>query len=146
KNTTWSWDLSALLARPDEIAAARANAAAVDLQIAWAEWQVAQDARLRAFRLLSMQTQLPLAREIEEGLGHNIEAIRKALAHGYKTTADLTAATDLLTQARNNRLALEHAITADRLALNIALAIPVEQTLQIKPAVKFPELTTPGDG
>ena len=144
KGTTWSWDLSALLARHDEIAAARANAAAVDLQIAWAEWQVAQDARLRAFRLLSMQTQLPLAREIETGLANNIEAIRKALARGYKTTADLTAATDLLTQARNNRLALEQAITADRLALNIALAIPVEQILQIKPAVKFPELTAPG--
>ncbi|TLY64531.1 MAG: TolC family protein [Gammaproteobacteria bacterium] len=140
KNTTLSWDLSTLLARHDEIAAARANAEAVDLQIAWAEWQVAQDARLRSFRLLSMQTQLPLAREIEEGLTHNIEAIRKALARGYKTTADLTAATDLLTQARNNRLALEQAITADRLALNIALAIPVEQTLQIKPAGKFPEL------
>ena len=140
KNTTLSWDLSTLLARHDEIAAARANAEAVDLQIAWAEWQVAQDARLRSFRLLSMQTQLPLAREIEEGLTHNIEAIRKALARGYKTTADLTAATDLLTQARNNRLALEQAISADRLTLNIALAIPVEQTLQIKPAGKFPEL------
>jgi outer membrane protein TolC len=141
KNRTVSWDLiSALLVRHDEIAAARANAQAVDLQIAWTEWQVAQDARMRAFRLLSMQTQLPLARDIEGGLAHNIEAIRKALERGYKTTADLTAATDLLTQARNNRLALEQAITADRLALNIALAVPIDQTIEIKPAGAFPQL------
>jgi outer membrane protein TolC len=139
-NSTLSWDLSTLLARHDEVAAARANAEAVDLQIAWAEWQVAQDARLRSFRLLTRQMQLPLARDIEAGLAANITAIRQALARSYKTTGDLTAATDLLTQARNNRLALEQAITVDRLALNIALALPIDQTIEIKPAATFPAL------
>ena len=54
--------------------------------------------------------------------------------------ADLTAATDLLTQARNNRLVLDQSITADRLALNIALAQPVDQTIEIKSAATFPVL------
>jgi outer membrane protein TolC len=139
-NTGLSWDVSALIARHDQIEAARASSAAVDLQVAWEEWQVAQDARLRAFRLLSMQTQLPLAQSIEQGLDANIAAIRQAYTRGYKTTGELTAATDLLTQARNTRLALEQAITADRLALGIALSLPADQILNIKPAATFPTL------
>jgi outer membrane protein, heavy metal efflux system len=138
--TGLSWDVSALLTRHDEMEAARASAEAVDLQVAWEEWQVAQDCRLRAFRLLAMRAQLPLAREIEGGLEANIVALRQGLVGGHKTMADLTAATDLLTQARNNRLALEQSITADRLALNIALAQPVDQTIEIKSAATFPLL------
>jgi outer membrane protein TolC len=138
--TGLSWDVSALLTRHDEMEAARASAEAVDLQVAWQEWQVAQEARLRAFRLLAMRVQLPLAHEIEVGLEANIVALRQGLAGGHKTMGDLTAATDLLTQARNNRLLLEQSITADRLALNIALAQPVDQTIEIKSAAMFPVL------
>jgi outer membrane protein TolC len=139
-NTGLSWDVSALIVRHDEMEAARANAEAVDLQVAWEEWQVAQDARLRAFRLLSMQSQLPLAQSIEAGLEANIVAIRQAYTRGYKTTGELTAATDLLTQARNNRLALEQSITADRLALDVALSLPADGVLEIKPGAIFPTL------
>jgi outer membrane protein TolC len=135
-----SWDVSALLARHDEMEAARASAEAVDLQVAWEEWQVAQDSRLRAFRLLAMRAQLPLARAIEGGLEANIIALRQGLAGGHKTMVDLTGATDLLTQARKNRLTLEQSITADRLALDIALAQPVDYDIQIKPSTTFPVL------
>ncbi|MDB6046499.1 MAG: outer membrane protein TolC [Gammaproteobacteria bacterium] len=135
-----SWDVSALLARHDEMEAARASAEAVDLQVAWEEWQVAQDSRLRAFRLLAMRAQLPLARAIEGGLEANIIALRQGLAGGHKTMVDLTGATDLLTQARKNRLTLEQSITADRLALDIALAQPVDYDIQIKPGTTFPVL------
>jgi outer membrane protein TolC len=135
-----SWDVSALLTRHDEMEAARASAEAVDLQVAWEEWQVAQDSRLRAFRLLAMRAQLPLARDIEGGLEANIIALRQGLAGGHKTMVDLTAATDLLTQARKNRLTLEQSITADRLALAIALAQPVDYDIQIKPSTTFPVL------
>jgi outer membrane protein TolC len=138
--TGLSWDVSALLAHHDEVEAAKASADAVDLDVAWQEWQVAQDARLRAFRLLAMRAQLPLARAIEAGLEANMGALRQGLAGGHKTMADLTAATDLLTQARNTRLALEQSITADRLAINIALAQPVDQAIEIKPAATFPTL------
>ena len=39
-----SWEVTSLLARHDNIAAARAASGAVDLSIAWQEWQAAQDA------------------------------------------------------------------------------------------------------
>jgi outer membrane protein TolC len=136
----FGWDLQALITRHDEVAAANANRRSVDLQIAWQEWQVAQDARLCAFRVASMQERLPLAREIEEGLGDNVTALRQAYALGQQTTADLTAAMDLYTGARDVRLALEQALIADQLALNMALGLPAEAPLQIKTPEAFPAL------
>jgi len=65
KNLGLSWDLSALLGYRDRVAAARSSAEALDLDIAWQEWQAAQGARLAAYHLLSLDEQLPLAREAE---------------------------------------------------------------------------------
>jgi len=141
----FGWDLQALLTHHDDVAAARANAQGVDLQIAWQEWQVAQDARLRAFRIASMQERLPLAREIEDGLSENVTVLREAFSLGHKTTADLTAATDLYTQARDSRLALEQALIGDRLALNMALGLPASTALQIKSPGTFPALEAQAD-
>ena len=138
----FGWDLGALLTHHDDVAAARASARSVDLQIAWEEWQVAQDARLRAFRIASMQERLPLEREIEEGLADNLAAIRKSFDHGLKVAADLTAATDLYTQTRDARLALDQALLADRLALNLALGLPPDAPLQIKLPENVPTLAT----
>ena len=134
------WDLSALLTHHDDVAAAKATAQSVDLQIAWQEWQVAQDARLRAFRIASLQERLPLAREIEAGLAGNVTAIRQAFALGHKVTAELTAATNLYTQARDSRLALEQNLIADRLALDLSLGLPVEAPLLIRAPETLPAL------
>src|SRR3977135_659155 len=127
------WDLSALLTHHDDVAAAKATAQSVDLQISWQEWQVAQDARLRAFRIASLQERLPLAREIEAGLAGTVTAIRQAFALGHKVTAELTAATNLYIQARDSRLALEQNLIADRLALDLSLGLPAEAPLLIRP-------------
>jgi outer membrane protein TolC len=138
----FGWDLGALLTHHDDVAAAKASARSVDLQIAWQEWQVAQDARLRAFRIASMQERLPLQREIEEGLAANMAVIRQSFDRGLKVAADLTAATDLYTQTRDARLALEQNLVADRLALNLALGLPADAPLQIKLPQAFPTLAT----
>ena len=141
----FSWDLSALLTHHDDLAAAKASAQGVDLEIAWQEWQVAQDARLRAFRIASMQERLPLAREIEDGLAGNAEALRRAFSLGHKTTADLTTSNDLYTQARGTRLALEQNLIADRLALNMALDLLPGAPLQIKMPDTYPALEAEPD-
>ena len=138
----FGWDLGALLTHHDDVAAAKASARSVDLQIAWQEWQVAQDARLRAFRIASMQERLPLQRDIEEGLAANVAAIRQSFDHGLKVAADLTAVTDLYTQSRDARLALDQTLVADRLALNLALGLPADAPLQIKLPETYPTLET----
>ncbi len=138
----FGWDLGALLTHHDDVAAARASARSVDLQVAWQEWQVAQDARLRAFRIASMQERLPLEQEIEAGLAANVAVIRQTFEHRLKVAADLTAATDLYTQVRDARLALEQSLVADRLALNLSLGLPLDAPLQIKMPETFPTLAT----
>ena len=145
RNFGASWDVAALLTHHDDVAAAKASAQGVDLDIAWQEWQVAQDTRLRAFRITSMQARLPLLREIEDGLAANAAAIRKAFSLGHKVTADLTAATDLLIRARDARFALEQALIADRLALNLTLGIPADATIVIKSPQTLPELESGAD-
>jgi outer membrane protein TolC len=139
KNLGLSWDVTSLLAHHDLVKAAKASSSALDLDIAWQEWQAAQDARLRAFRLLSLERQLPLAREIESDLADSLALNRKAVDLGYKTNTDLTAASEAWSQAQNNRFALEQALTEERLALNLALGQPAENPLRVKPAANFAE-------
>ncbi len=127
-----SWEITSLLTHRDNIAAARATADALDLSVAWQEWQAAQDARLRAFRLLSLEQRLPLAREIENDLGENVRLIQRALSLGQKTASDLTAATLAWTQAQSDRLALEQQANADRTALDLALGQPAGSPLRLK--------------
>ncbi len=127
-----SWEVTSLLTRHDNVAAARATAGALDLSIAWQEWQAAQEARLRAFRLLSLEQRLPLARAIETDLAENVKLIQRALALGQKTTSDLTLATTAWTQAQSDRLTLEQQRNADRTALNVALGQPADTPLRLK--------------
>lgn len=140
KSLGLSWDVTSLLVHHDAVAAAKASGAALDLSIAWQEWQAAQDARLRAFRLLSLDQRLPLAREIEDDLADNAKLTQQAMEHGEKTSMDLTTATEAWTQAQNNRFALEQQITAERAALNLALGQPADAPMRLKPATVFPVL------
>jgi len=141
KSLGLSWDVTSLLVHHDAVAAAKASGAALDLSIAWQEWQAAQDARLRAFRLLSLDQRLPLAREIEDDLADNVKLTQQALSLGQKTSTDLMTATEAWTQAQNNRFALEQQMTADRTTLNLALGQPADAPLRLKPAAVFPALS-----
>jgi hypothetical protein len=42
-----SWEITSIISRDSKIAAARADAVSVDLDVAWQEWQAAQAAKLR---------------------------------------------------------------------------------------------------
>jgi len=144
-NLGLSWDVTSLLAHHDAVAAAQAAARSVDLSVAWQEWQAAQDARLRAFRILSLEQRLPLARQVEADLAESADRARKAVSLGYQTAADLTAAADAWTQAENARFDLETQLTSERAALRLALGLRPEAPLELKAATAFPELPGPGN-
>ena len=135
-----SWELTALLGRRDRVAAAQATAGALDLEIAWQEWQTVQSARLSAFRLLGLRQRLPLLRQIESDLAETLAAIKAAVALGHMTALDLTATTDLWIAAQNNRFAAEQEDRAERSALNLALGLPADTVLALRPAAAFPPL------
>lgn len=135
-----SWDVTSLLAHHDQLAAAKATAKSLDLDLAWQEWQVAQDARLRAYRLLALEEQLPLARAIERDSAATAKLIKRAVDLGESTRRDLTAAQATLSDARTARLDLEQQLADERIALNLTLGQPADQPLRLKPENEPPRL------
>jgi len=140
RNLGLSWEVTALLGRQDRLAGARKGAEALDLSIAWQEWQMAQDARLRAFRLLSLRTRLPLVRAMETDLGETLAAIKEAANLGHRTAVDLATTSEAWLAARISRLALEQEYAAESSALNLALGQSAGTEIVLKPAIEFPEL------
>jgi len=139
---TWglSWDTSALLTRHDNISSAKAAAKSLDLSIAWQEWQAAQDARLRAFRILSLEQRLPIARTIEAELADSAALVRKAYESGEETGTGLTTATDAWTAAQDALFDLENQINSERAALNLSLGLREDEKVRLKAGPAFPEL------
>jgi outer membrane protein TolC len=140
KSLGLSWDFTALLGRPDRIDSAKSSAQALDLSIAWQEWQTAQDARLHAFRLLALRERLPLIRAIETDLGDTLASIKQAAALGHKTAIDVTTTTEAWIAAQASRLAVDQDYATERNELNVALGQPADAEIALKPAATFPEL------
>src|SRR5207245_254398 len=77
-NFTAAWEFSALVPFLPKQTAARKNFRAVDLDIAWQEWQIAMNARTGVYRVLSLGAQVARAREATDGLQQSTDAVRKA--------------------------------------------------------------------
>jgi cobalt-zinc-cadmium efflux system outer membrane protein len=119
-----SLDLNALFTRGAEMAAARANQQSVQLDLAWQEWQVAEQARLQTYRQLFLQRQRALAREEEDALRSNRDQLERAAAEHLVTDAERAAAVDAFRTARDTRLQLEGELESARQALARVLGQP----------------------
>ena len=139
KNLGLSWEVTSLLGQHDRIAGARATADALDLAIAWQEWTAAQDARLRAFRLLALRSRLPLLREAEHDYSEIAAASKLAADRGHRTLVELTAATEQWLAAQTARSTAEQDYAAERTALNLALGQSADTEVPLKPSAEFPE-------
>ena len=69
--------------------AAGGSRSAVDLDVAWQEWRVAQSARLAAYNLLGLEGQVDLAKEKALRLAENLATVRQAVKGGLMTELDL---------------------------------------------------------
>ncbi len=77
-NLSAGWEFSALIPFLPKQTAARKNLAAVDLDIAWQEWQIAENARAAVYRVVASDAQSGQAREANRGLQESADAMRKA--------------------------------------------------------------------
>jgi len=132
--------VTSLLGYRDRVAAAKSTASALDLDIAWQEWQAAQGVRLTAYRVLSLESRLPLARASEVELADALALARKGHAAGHVTLTELAAVTEAWSAAQDARFAIEQDLTAHRLALNLALNQPAGAPLKLKAGVNPPDL------
>ena len=87
-----SWEITSIISRDSKIAAARADAVSVDLDVAWQEWQAAQGAKLHVYHLAFFDQQLAVTRQEEEGLQENLDRVKRAADLGSMTRIDLAAA------------------------------------------------------
>ena len=76
------YELTALLTRGAQQAAARASARQVDLDLLWQEWQVAQQARVLFVDCVTNQRKLELLTRLRAGMESHYAAERQAYAAG----------------------------------------------------------------
>jgi outer membrane protein TolC len=149
---TLDWNIISLITRDAKLDAARANAAAVDLDIAWKEWQVAQSAKQHVYRIAFLDKQLFIASEEEKKLQQNLDAIKKAVALGDMTILDQEAADAAFQRVYNSVLDIGKNLEQERLALNSILDFPPEYVVPLQKEIPlpspetFPSLTEIMDG
>ena len=111
------WEISALISYKAKVDAAKSTASSVDLDIAWQEWQVAQQAKGAAYKVLSLQEQLEVARQADKLLRENQQTVQKALDLQQKTAVDLSAAQVGWQEAHTTVLELERDLVKQQIAL-----------------------------
>lgn len=131
-----SWDVHSLVARSARVAAARAHAAAVDLEVAWQEWQVAEDAKRHLYRLAITEKQLAEATRLEKTFEDACNTTSCGVDSGALTALDLALAQTTLQEARIGVVHATSAVEMERQALNRTLGRPPEH--KVKTQVELP--------
>ncbi len=131
------WEITALLTKGARVSSARAEKAAVDLTVAWKEWQVAEAAKLHTLRLLWAERRVALLREAERELKKNLTLVERAVSLGEKTAVDLAAARTTYQQVRLDLETAKEEKARERLTLNRILGFPPNTYLKIQKDVRL---------
>jgi cobalt-zinc-cadmium efflux system outer membrane protein len=135
-----SWDVTSLISRASRIGEAKAGKEAVDLDIAWQEWQVAQAAKAAVYQLVSLQNRTALAEQASQQMAQNQIRIQKAVAEGLMTANALNAAQAASRQANENLLGLEKQADQQRLHLRRLLGLPADRRIRLSTDIHLPSL------
>ncbi|OQZ04734.1 MAG: hypothetical protein B6D34_01940 [Candidatus Brocadia sp. UTAMX1] len=133
-----NWDFISLISRKERMDAALSHVDAVDIDVAWQEWQVAQAAKLHVYRLLWIEQQVKLARAAVKGLRENLEVVKKAVKFGVLTAVDIAAAETTLQQIRILQLKLVQEQKREQIALNQTLGLPAGRAVLIQQNIALP--------
>ncbi len=137
-----TYEVIPLITRGAQVDAARAQAAAVDLDIAWQEWQTAEAAKLHVYNLAVLEKQLSVARDEQKDLQGNLDVVKQALDLGDLTVVDLAAAQTALQKARALVLTIEQQHENERLLLNQSVGFPPNQPIALQRDITPPSYET----
>ena len=108
------WEITALITQANKVTGAEAEQQAVDLHIAWQEWQFAQAAKIAVYQLAVYTKQQALLEEINQRLEDNRLRMQEAAEQGLVTELDQVAAStaknaidvrlQAITQQKNQQL------------------------------------------
>jgi cobalt-zinc-cadmium efflux system outer membrane protein len=133
-----NWDVTSLISRTARIGAAKAHREAVDLDIAWQEWQVAQAAKAAVYQLVSLQKQAVLAEQAHQQTAQNLVRIQKAVAEGSMVARTLDAAQAANLQANENLLDLKKQADQKHLELKRLLGLPTDGQIRLSEDIHLP--------
>ena len=128
------FDLNQLRTRAATRASGEASKRQVRLDLAWAEWQAAGQARLLGIRILALTDQLTIARKSAETAQRLFEASSRAAGRGDISGADLDSRRQALLDASGKARAAERDLVAARSDLNKQLGLPPDIHLTLAPA------------
>lgn len=115
--------IRSLVTRSARVRAARYRAQAVDLMIAWQEWQVAARAKALVYQLLVGQREERLLAGEVHALRHSVELLSDAEAAGYATIGVAGAARLALRQTEVARLGIRRDCALKALKLRALLGV-----------------------
>lgn len=144
--TGLSWNVTPLFSRNARVASAEENVAAIDLDIGWQEWQVAQAARLHTVRAIFLERRVKLARELEATWRQRLDALRQARAAGAVTEIEVTNAERSQAEARVKRLELQQQVVAERADLSRAIGIDPSKDVVLDLSYTPPIAVPAGEG
>jgi len=133
-----TWDISSLIRNGAARDIARAQAASVDLDIAWREWQIAQAAKIGIYRRLGLEARLALAREVKRSLTDNLTRIRAAAEERLQTALNVAAAETAAQEAHTTVLKLQRDLDKETLSLNQVMGLPADARVTLQPDTVLP--------
>ena len=133
-----SWDVTSLIRRPAKVSQAEARRTAVDLDIAWREWQTGQAAKMAVYRLACLQRQIALAEQSDRFGAQQSALIRKAVARGWRTATDLAVAEAASRQTSQRLLNRKRQAGQQRLKLKRLLGLPAEARIHLADDIQLP--------
>ena len=126
-----SLDVGALIARAPALKAARAQRRQADLDLLWAEWGTAQQARVLAWTILANEAKAEALAELDRIAAARTQASRKGLGRGDlaapTTSADAALAVDVQTALAQ----AQHDAAKARLDLNALLGLEPQVRLSL---------------
>ncbi len=139
-----SFDLRALITRKATVEAARANRRAVDLSVAWREWQVAQETRLTDYDQLALLREDSLAHAVEQRLEENYRLVQEALNEGLATSMRESAAESAYFEAHKRSLEMNRKVRRNDLKLKRLMGFSPDVGLKLQ-RVPLPDKLAPAD-
>jgi outer membrane protein TolC len=131
-NAGIEWEITtALIGRREKRRAAAAEAASVDLDVAWKEWQIAQEATAAAYDVIALDARVRAAREADRQLAENLALVRRAVDRHEKTLLDLATAEASALDARVTLMTEQREAAHQRLVLNRSLGLPPDRPVRL---------------
>lgn len=132
------FDLNALRTAAVTRQAGEGQKRQVRLDLAWAEWNTAGQARLQGVRVFELQRQLRLAEESVASAEKMFAAVSRAAGRGDLSATDLDGRRQTLVDAQSKLRQTQSSLVTARTDLNKELGLPPEVTLSLAPPSPSP--------